>query len=126
MVPKQEINVVFSCRRHMTPAIPFVYEVLSLLVVAFDIISIIFAGGSVEHYHSLPLILLLPLLMLRRTHFVVNGDANLSVFVVPFILAYATVEMFPTLVTPSCYITIVNFHTYIGHTILLYNYRQFS
>lgn len=110
MISQQKIHIVFSSWRHVTPTIPFVYKIFSLLVVPLNIIGIVFAGSLIKHNHSLPLIIFLATFMLRSTHFIVNSYANLCIFVVPLILSNATIEMLPTLITPACYISIVNLH----------------
>ena len=101
----------------MTPPIPFIDEVITFLVVAFYIIGIILTCSSIQHYHSLPFVFFLPMFMLRSTYFIVYSDSNLSVFVVPLILANAAIEIFPTLITPSCYMPIVNLHIQLLLTI---------
>ncbi len=110
MISKQEIYVVFSRWRHVAPAIPFVYKVFALLIITFYTISVTFASCLVKHNHSFPLIIILTLFMLGSACFVVNGYTYLCIFVIAFILTNAAIEIFPTLVTPSCNMPIVNFH----------------
>ena len=76
----------------MTPPVPFIDEVITFLVVAFYIIGIILTCSSIQYYHSLPFVFFLPMFMLRSTYFIVYSDSNLSVFVVPLILANAAIK----------------------------------
>ena len=96
----------------MTPAIPFIYEILLFLVSALNPIGMFFARSLIHNYHTLPFIFFIATLVLRRSYSIVNGNTNLHVFIITLILSNATIKMFPALITPPCNMSIVNLHAY--------------
>jgi hypothetical protein len=96
----------------MTPAVPFIDEVISFLVVPLNIISIILAGSLIHHYYTFSLELLITSLMLCATHTKVNCYANLHVFIITYVLSHPRFKIFPTSFIPPCKMSIVNLHAY--------------